>query len=84
MYIETWQIYMIVMLGLSAYFSYKQGLYAGTSAGVQIVIKDLHEKGIIAIYKDEETHEIVVGRYDEEDFEEAIELSQDDEDDGCM
>jgi hypothetical protein len=78
MYVEYWQIFMFLMVGTSAYFSYRQGQSAGVQAGVQIVISDLHEKGIIAIYKDHENGEVVVGRYDEDDFEvESIDCEED-------
>jgi hypothetical protein len=83
MYIELWQLGFVAGIGLSAYFSFKQGQKEGVQAGVHIVINDLHEKGIIAIYKNHEQGEVVVGRYDEDEFElvNETEVDYDDEDD---
>jgi hypothetical protein len=44
MYIELWQLGFVAGIGLSAYFSFKQGQKEGVQAGVHIVINDLHEK----------------------------------------
>jgi hypothetical protein len=81
MYIETWQIFMIIMVGATAYFSYKQGRRDGIASGVHVTINDLHSKGIVAIYQDELNGEVVVGRYDEVEFDETVELGEDEYDD---
>ena len=82
MYIELWQLGFVVGIGLSAYFSFKQGQKEGIAVGIQVVINDLHDKGIIAIYKDTNAGEVVVGRYDEEESNliTDLEVDYDDED----
>mgnify|MGYP003988898333 FL=1 len=81
MYIELWQLGFVVSICLSAYFSFKQGQKEGLSVGVRVVINDLHDIGIIAIYKDPVEGEIVVGRYDEDEANLINDLEVDYEDD---
>jgi hypothetical protein len=69
MYVETWQILCLILITTSAYFSYKQGRKDGVASGVHVTISDLHSKGIVAIYQDDLNGEMVVGRYDEIDFD---------------
>jgi len=78
MYIETWQMLMVGMVIISAYFSYGQGRKEGVAAGVNVVISDLHEKGIISVYRDIERGEVVIGRYDEFDWEAEVEIDTED------
>jgi len=65
MYIEEWQILMLLMVGATAWFSYREGLKAGVQNGIQFVISDLHQNNIVSVRSDKENGEITVGRYDE-------------------
>ena len=76
MYIEYWQILMITMIGISAFFSYRQGRVDGVKSGVQVTITDLHSKGIISIYQDDLNAEMIIGRYDEIEWDEVVDLGE--------
>jgi len=80
MYIEYWQILMITMIGISAFFSYRQGRVDGVKSGVQVTITDLHSKGIISIYQDDLNAEMIIGRYDEIEWDDSTELEDDEYD----
>jgi len=81
MYIEIWQLGMVGVALVSAFFSYRQGRIDGVQTGMRSTITDLYSKGIVSIYQDAGEGEMVVGRYDEQDWKETIELGEDDDDD---
>ena len=66
MYIEEWQIWTLGFLVVAAYFSYKSGWKEGFRQGMNYVIFDLHARHLISKKEDEETGELMVGRYGEE------------------
>jgi hypothetical protein len=76
MYVELWQMFMFFMVGVSAYFSYRQGRIDGVKSGVQVTITDLHSKGIISIYQDDMNAEMIIGRYDEIEWDEVVDLGE--------
>jgi len=70
MYIELWQFGMVASAVISAFFSYRQGRLEGIRNGVQVTLSDLHSRGIVAINQDDLSGEMIVGRYDENDWSE--------------
>ena len=74
-----WQIYVVLSAVTAAFFSYRQGRKEGVSAGIVTVIADLHSKGIVAIYQDYPAGEMVVGRYDENEWQETSKLGEDED-----
>jgi hypothetical protein len=81
MFIELWQLGMVVLVAISAFFSYRKGNEDGIIFGVQTTILDLHNKGIVMVYKDNKEKGIIVGRYDEKDWkdtESEVEFEEDD------
>ena len=81
MYVETWQLLCFALITTSAYFSYRQGRMDGVKSGVQVTIADLHKKGIVAIYQDDLNGEMVVGRYDEIEWDDIVDMEEDNEED---
>ena len=80
MYIEIEQIVMLLFVGAAAFFSYRQGKIDGVTVGVHETLSDLSKKGIVAIYQDDDRGEVVVGRYDENDWSEDLIEEEYDED----
>lgn len=75
MYIETWQIFMMILLACSAFFSYRSGWKEGVQDGIHIVITDLHNQDIITRYLDSDG-EVTIGRYDQDTDEMAKKIEE--------
>jgi hypothetical protein len=63
MYIEIWEIYFIFCIVVCAAVSYYTGWKEGRTAGIEFVLSDLSDSGIITVFDDGD--EISVGRYDD-------------------
>jgi len=81
MYIEQWQIFFLATIAIATWFTWRKAYAEGMSKGMTFVITDLARKGVIAIATNENTGEIVVGRYDEVDVitDVALEEEEDNE-----
>ena len=53
------------MVGVTAWFSYKQGMKDGVTNGVEAVLDDLHRNAIISLSEDPETGDVTIERYNE-------------------